>query len=645
MRPPPPLVPHPAGRYPARVSFLARLTLCALFLGLAPAEASAQTCDASRVIRFEYEPTALAQVALWIETSDGRYLQTVTLTEATSLRGIGNRPGALQMNSAFRWPFGRRESVLPIWAHRRATSPGAAQFRRVIFQQRIEGYASRQVADSTRDDYFCLSFDDAWKSSNDPRDTLDAITCPSVFSSDKGRFITAADVSAGYSEPWENLDGSDTQRPLDLHSLYPPRRDITAATGADTDDVDLFVAHAAEVMPEIDAVTMATPVGGAHQVVQFTVPSAWTDGDYVAWIEVNVEGDYNADFDPSTYPTPLAGPGWDSWAMTYGYPYRAQPSVVYRVPFTIGAAIDMQSTDAPVGYGSVHGEQESMTPMDGKLTDDPTGSPGSGVDRLARFDASARFSVRSIPTDICTAASPRPECGQACDVASPCPSDFLCTPNGSCEGICDDCTLTPAAVSGFELGVHPDVKQAHHFATLAFNVPQSWRQIQTYDVRMSREPILSEEDFIAAEQAKEATLSAEALQIPTDGAAGSRVEVEVGGLTHQTHYFLAIRAVDLCNNVGDIVTAEVETTAIHFTTVSPCFIATAAYGTPLASEIGALRRFRDRHLMSNPLGRVLVETYYALGPHAAALIEDDEDTRSAIRALLDPLVDLVQALE
>ena len=66
------------------------------------------------------------------------------------------------MNSGFHWPYGRREGVLPYWAHRRAAAPGASTFRRVIFQNRLsEGYASRTSNDQSRDEYFCLSFNTA----------------------------------------------------------------------------------------------------------------------------------------------------------------------------------------------------------------------------------------------------------------------------------------------------------------------------------------------------------------------------------------------------------------------------------------------------------------------------------------------------
>ncbi len=40
-----------------------------------------------------------------------------------------------------------------------------------------------------------------------------------------------------------------------------------------------------------------------------------------------------------------------------------------------------------------------------------------------------------------------------------------------------------------------------------------------------------------------------------------------------------------------------------WTVTSPCFIATAAYGTPLHADINVLRDFRDEYMMPNPAGR------------------------------------------
>ena len=87
------------------------------------------------------------------------------------------------MNSGFHWPYGRREGVLPIWAHRRAAAPGAMQFPRIIFQNRPEGYASRTCEDSTHDAYYCLSFsaDTTRKDAPGRRHLRDP------FNSDKGR--------------------------------------------------------------------------------------------------------------------------------------------------------------------------------------------------------------------------------------------------------------------------------------------------------------------------------------------------------------------------------------------------------------------------------------------------------------------------
>jgi hypothetical protein len=69
-----------------------------------------------------------------------------------------------------------------------------------------------------------------------------------------------------------------------------------------------------------------------------------------------------------------------------------------------------------------------------------------------------------------------------------------------------------------------------------------------------------------------------------------------------------------------------------------CFIATAAYGSPLEAHVMALRHFRDRFLMTNRLGTWFVHTYYRLSPPLANWIFRHPTARAVVRGALWPLV-------
>jgi len=71
-----------------------------------------------------------------------------------------------------------------------------------------------------------------------------------------------------------------------------------------------------------------------------------------------------------------------------------------------------------------------------------------------------------------------------------------------------------------------------------------------------------------------------------------------------------------------------------------CFIATAAYGTPMEEEVLVLRRFRERYLLTNTPGRTFVAAYYKISPPIARAIEESELAKAAVRGLLEPVVQL-----
>jgi len=105
------------------------------------------------------------------------------------------------------------------------------------------------------------------------------------------------------------------------------------------------------------------------------------------------------------------------------------------------------------------------------------------------------------------------------------------------------------------------------------------------------------------------------------------------GLNATSVYEIATRTVDADGNIN---ATWVNHTAA---TISPCFIATAAYRTPLHEDINVLRDFRDEYLMPNSAGRAFVKIYYSTSPPIADVIRTNAGLRTAVRAgLVKPLV-------
>ncbi|MCH7527375.1 MAG: PKD domain-containing protein [Planctomycetes bacterium] len=69
-----------------------------------------------------------------------------------------------------------------------------------------------------------------------------------------------------------------------------------------------------------------------------------------------------------------------------------------------------------------------------------------------------------------------------------------------------------------------------------------------------------------------------------------------------------------------------------------CFIATAAYGTPLYEDIEVLRQFRDGYLLNSMAGTAFVDTYYRISPLLADQIAQNPPLSRLVRIILTPTI-------
>lgn len=73
-----------------------------------------------------------------------------------------------------------------------------------------------------------------------------------------------------------------------------------------------------------------------------------------------------------------------------------------------------------------------------------------------------------------------------------------------------------------------------------------------------------------------------------------------------------------------------------------CFIATAAFGSPLERRVKILSQFRDRYLLTNAPGRAFVKFYYSVSPSLAGRISESKVAATWVRWGLLPLVIVCQ---
>jgi hypothetical protein len=495
-----------------------------------------------RVVEMELTPTADLQIVIWLEDAAGSYIDTAFITRSTGSYGLGNRPGIMDFKSGPLWPYGRRISTFPVWAHRHGI-----EWPAVVFQDDVENNLSHNLEESSAERHFCRPIrpDEAmW----------DAESCASRVFTDKGKL-----------DPVQK-------------SNYPPRSDVSYDPERDNSAVEGFAA-----MNPFDAVSRATPVGGEPFSAVWPLPGALPDGTYLVWMEVAREFDQNPSHD---YPSP------DVTFNDYGLPYRGQPSLVYKVEIEVTGGTTTASTLDYVGYGDPAGADGALRPPDATIST----ASGTGAGRLlAAVDGDTMYRLR-VTTH-----------GEPDAVAPGTPVALRRTDTGS-----------PTAVSA------------------SFEAPGDDGldgQVAGYEVRYLAGATLDDASWDSASQA--------AVQILV-GPPGTQHDFALEGLLPQTRYQVGVRAYDECFNRGPIAVLELVTSRMPPGEVDACFIATAAYGTVLASEVTLLRDFRDRALRSHVAGELLVEAYYTFGPLAARFIAPSELLRRAARDGLSPLVDLAR---
>jgi hypothetical protein len=526
----------------------------ALLVGMVLATQRVHACPRSIEIRLA--PVANLQMAVWIEDAGGAFVDTVYVTRSTGMLGLANRPGNPRFKSDYRWPYGAREMVLPIWAHARGRSYG-----RVVM-----GGASGLDDNDTIGNHFPISSPEPFYCSPSGGvgrtiDGVDTVSCASPFFGCKGMYAPS---------------GS---------SVYPPRADLVDFTDHDAQDAKRFAAD-----NDIAVVSGATPPGGSEIAppLLWSAPDALPDGDYRVRVEASLEADFDA---AHRYPSV---PDDDAKLTSFGHDVLGQPSLLWEARFTLDAAARVASADAYAGYGDWDGASGAVHPPDGTIA---TGVDGSGAGRLLeqsdQHDGLGAWRVK-VSTSGCA--------GTACATPEP-PTGLAATP-------------------------------ADTTVALSFTAPLGALRPARYDVRYRIGAPLTDDGF---------ALGTPGDMAPAPAGPGAPQSLTVSGLTPDSDVWLGLRAVVACGRTSPAAIVHARTAAARFTTLHGCFVATAAYGSPLAAELRPLRALRDRHLLGNPLGGLAVALYYAFSPPLARAIAVDDGLRAAARAALAPLVEWSRA--
>ena len=114
-------------------------------------------------------------------------------------------------------------------------------------------------------------------------------------------------------------------------------------------------------------------------------------------------------------------------------------------------------------------------------------------------------------------------------------------------------------------------------------------------------------------------------------------EYTIHGLDDNEDYYFVLTAYDIYERESGY-SNEVDTAKYSGSGSGGCFIATEAYDNTIEPYINVLREFRDRFLLANRVGKILVDFYYTYSPPVADFIENNDGLRAIAHAILLPIV-------
>jgi hypothetical protein len=347
---------------------------------------------------------------------------------------------------------------------------------------------------------------------------------------------------------------------------------------------------------DVDAVAAATPAPGVAAGGTWIVPAELPPGDYALMVEVGKEFDTNAFHEMESAPSL----DFDVFGTAGNV---GQPSVVFRVPFTLDASADASEAAASeiFGYGDELGASGEVLPPDGTISD----TPGSGRGRLAETDGPGgvgrvHLALSSCAPVDCSALGP----------PAPVPAEVLRS------------QTTPTTAT-----LHLD------------QVGDGDAPVVSYEVRYSVVPDRGLENLTAADFVRWTPAAA-----PTPSQPGTITFETLAGLVPQTYYAIGVVAHGRCGT-SPISFARFETPKVTYQQLSGCFIATAAFGSDLEPEVDAFRGLRDRAVASTAIAQLGADIYYATAPAAARLIERSDVVRALVRRPLRPLAGIAAAVQ